>query len=119
MQGAAAADVVCSQATSPMVFPSTRVGTKAVQAVQVTSQPSAGINNAKRSHTFTFCLEHVTQGPYKVQGIVCLTAHSDAHCTWFILCVCVCICLILLMVVYLIQGCWMTVGLRVGDYANV
>lgn len=69
------------QATSPMVFPSTRVGTKAVQAVEVTSQPSAGITNAKRSHTFTFCLEHVTQGPYK--------------------------------------GCWMTVGLRVGDYANV
>lgn len=69
------------QAMSPMVFPSTRACTKAVQAVEVTPQRSAGSSTAKRSHTFTFCLEHVTQGPYK--------------------------------------GCWMTVGLRIGDYANV
>lgn len=107
------------QATSPLVFPSTRVGTKAVQAIEVTSQPSAGITNAKRSHTFTFCLEHVTQGPYKVHGTACPDAHSDSRCIWFILRISVCICSILLMVVYLMQGCWMTVGLRVGDYANV
>jgi hypothetical protein len=69
-----------------MVFPSTRVGTKAVQAVQVTSQPSAGMTTAKRSHTFTFCLEHVTQGPYKVHGII---ACPDAH-LWFVLRICVC-----------------------------
>ena len=102
-----------------MVFPSTRVGTKAVQAVEVTSQPSAGITNAKRSHTFTFCLEHVTQGPYKVLVLACPDVHSDVHCIWVMLCIFVCICSILLMVVYLMQGCWMTVGLRVGDYANV
>ena len=59
-----------------MVFPSTRVGTKAVQAVEVTSQPSAGITNAKRSHTFTFCLEHVTQGPYKVHGTLSLLVQT-------------------------------------------
>lgn len=69
------------QATSPMVFPSTRIGTRAVQSVEVTSPSREGMKAAKRSHTFTFCLEHVTQGPYK--------------------------------------GCWMTVGLRLGDYANV
>lgn len=110
---------VLLQATSPMVFPSTRVGTKAVQAVQVTSQPSAGMSNAKRSHTFTFCLEHVTQGPYKVGGTACPDAQSDAHCVCFMLRNCICICSILLIVVCLMQGCWMTVGLRVGDYANV
>lgn len=69
------------QATSPMVFPSTRTGERAVQTVEVMAQPSASQAASKRAHTFTFCLEHITQGPYK--------------------------------------GCWMTVGLRLGDYANV
>ena len=54
------------QATSPVVFPSSRIGTRAVQAVEVLAQPSAGHAASKRAHTFTFCLEHITQGPYKV-----------------------------------------------------
>lgn len=61
-----------------MVFPSTRACTRAVQAVEVTPQRSAGSSTAKRSHTFTFCLEHVTQGPFKVNAVVpchhCLNA---------------------------------------------
>ena len=62
------AGIVLMQATSPLVFPSTRTGSKAVQSVQVVSQ-TAGSNAAQRSHTFTFCLEHVTEGPYKVSQV--------------------------------------------------
>ena len=54
------------QATSPMVFPSTRTGERAVQTVEVMAQPSASHAMTKTAHTFTFCLEHITQGPYKV-----------------------------------------------------
>lgn len=118
-----------------MVFPSTRACTRAVQAIEVTPQRSTDSSAAKRSHTFTFCLEHVTQGPYKVNEI--------GYCL---------LCQMLNFMVIamskslstlsanlssprmpnmtalpafdpyqhlLFQGCWMTVGLRIGDYANV
>lgn len=49
-----------------MVFPGTRTGERAVQTVEVMAQPSANQAASKRAHTFTFCLEHITQGPYKV-----------------------------------------------------
>ena len=56
-----------------MVFPSTRTGERAVQTVEVMAQPSATHAASKRAHTYTFCLEHITQGPYKV--LSCLQTH--------------------------------------------
>lgn len=94
------------QATSPMVFPSTRTGERAVQTVEVMAQPSASQAASKRAHTFTFCLEHITQGPYKVASwLQAYYAHAHSSFTY--------------MSKAVVQGCWMTVGLRLGDYANV
>uniref|UniRef100_A0A383VGZ6 Uncharacterized protein n=1 Tax=Tetradesmus obliquus TaxID=3088 RepID=A0A383VGZ6_TETOB len=77
------------RACSEMVFPATRVGQRAVQAVEVlastrhssSSSSSAGDAGADglQRFTFTFCLELIHTGPYK--------------------------------------GCWMTVGVRPGNYA--
>ena len=89
-----------------MVFPSTRTGERAVQTVEVMAQPSAGLAASKRAHTFTFCLEHITQGPYKVvpgYEPIMLMLIRQVFC----------------MSKAALQGCWMTVGLRLGDYANV
>jgi hypothetical protein len=73
------------------VFPATRVGQRAVQAVEVlagarhssrsSSSSSGGSSaaDAMQRFTFTFCLELIHTGPYK--------------------------------------GCWMTVGVRPGNYA--
>jgi hypothetical protein len=71
------------------VFPATRVGQRAVQAIEVlattrqsSSNSSAGVDGAAgglQRFTFTFCLELIHTGPYK--------------------------------------GCWMTVGVRPGNYA--
>jgi len=77
------------QLTSPMSFPKQREGQRALQVVSVKAQrrpgdPLLGVGPGQeslRQYFFTFCLECISQGPYK--------------------------------------GCWMTVGLRVGDYANV
>eukprot|EP00879_Flechtneria_rotunda_P021727 GHRR01022911.1.p1 GENE.GHRR01022911.1~~GHRR01022911.1.p1 ORF type:complete len:251 (+),score=99.09 GHRR01022911.1:309-1061(+) len=94
------------RACSSMVFPATRVGQRAVQAVEVLAKPHLpGINGSSscsngnggsssqhgeqagadsefgelQRYTFTFCLEHIQSGPYK--------------------------------------GCWMTVGVRPGNYS--
>ncbi|KAK9824657.1 hypothetical protein WJX72_012116 [[Myrmecia] bisecta] len=75
------------QPISQLLFPSSRYGNKAVQAVEVIAkaeEPAASrqaSTKQQRRYTFTFCLERVDEGSYK--------------------------------------GCWMTVGLRVGDYASV
>lgn len=37
-----------------------------MQTVEVMTQPTPGTDMQKRPYTYTFCLEHVTQGPYKV-----------------------------------------------------
>lgn len=50
------------QVVSQLRFPSRRMGNKAVQAVRVTSS-----GDGPRSFTFTFCLERVEVGPYKVR----------------------------------------------------
>ena len=49
------------QAASPMIFPSSRMAHKAVQAVHVQQQDNQLIPLA-----FTFCLERIDTGPYKV-----------------------------------------------------
>lgn len=54
-----------AQAISKVVFPSSRSGNKAVQAVEVTAVQKK--DEAKlRPYVFTFCLERVDVGPYKV-----------------------------------------------------
>ena len=69
-----------------MVFPSSRTGERAVQTVEVMAQPSASDAASKRAHTFTFCLEHITQGPYKVCSCLpacfALASHHtyEPHC---------------------------------------
>lgn len=85
------------QMASQLVFPSQRHQSKAVAAVEVVpastaaaaaaaaaeaggGEGAAGEQQAAGKQLYTFCLERVTQGPYK--------------------------------------NCWMTVGVRVGDYAN-
>ena len=54
------------KAASGLVFPSARHGNKAVQAVRVEARPSeAGAQ--PQQFTFTFCLERIDAGPYKVR----------------------------------------------------
>ncbi|KAK9905556.1 hypothetical protein WJX75_002084 [Coccomyxa subellipsoidea] len=67
------------RAVSNVVFPSSRSGNKAVQAVEVIAMQHKG-EGRLRPFVFTFCLERVDVGPYK--------------------------------------GCWMTVGLRCGNYST-
>eukprot|EP00882_Tetradesmus_deserticola_P001583 GHRQ01001708.1.p1 GENE.GHRQ01001708.1~~GHRQ01001708.1.p1 ORF type:complete len:293 (+),score=94.20 GHRQ01001708.1:147-1025(+) len=75
------------RACSEMVFPATRAGKRAVQAVEVLagakhsngSSSGNGAADGLQRFTFTFCLELIQTGPYK--------------------------------------GCWMTVGVRPGNYA--
>jgi hypothetical protein len=53
------------QAVSNVVFPSSRSGNKAVQAVEVIAMQHKG-EGRLRPFVFTFCLERVDVGPYKV-----------------------------------------------------
>ena len=69
------------QPASGLVFPSRRHENKAVMAVTVTAgrgqqqqaaaaqhgQPGGGSQQDSRQYTFTFCLERVERGPYKVR----------------------------------------------------
>lgn len=58
------------QAISNVVFPSSRSGNKAVQAVEVQALQRKG-EARLRPYVFTFCLERVDVGPYKVLCLVC------------------------------------------------
>lgn len=53
------------QPASRLVFPSQRHGNKAVQAIQVEARPQ-GPGLQPQAFTFTFCLERIDVGPYKV-----------------------------------------------------
>lgn len=59
-----------------MAFPRQRAGERALQAVEVQSLRRAGdaAGGGLRPYTFTFCLEHVDRGPYKV----CLELSSSS-----------------------------------------
>lgn len=56
------------QAMSPMTFPLQRTGERALQAVEVVAARRQGdaSGGGLRPYTFTFCLERVDKGPYKV-----------------------------------------------------
>ena len=87
----------CLQAASPMLFPSSRMTHKAVQAVHVQRQDSNPVPLA-----FTFCLERIDTGPYKVHYV-----HPCGSCPKHGA----------QPQIALLQGCWLTVGVRVGNYA--
>lgn len=55
----------CLQPCSELLFPSRRKENRAVQVVEVQAQSRKGAN-AMRPYTFTFCLERIDVGPYKV-----------------------------------------------------
>ena len=63
------------QPSSALVFPKQRSGERALQAVTVTSARrraaavSGGEDGGLRPYTFTFCMERVQSGPYKVRGL--------------------------------------------------
>ncbi len=61
--------VLTMQAVSKVVFPSSRSGNKAVQAVEVQAVQQKG-EARLRPYVFTFCLERVDVGPYKVLFLV-------------------------------------------------
>lgn len=81
------AAAVCVCALLTQVFPPSRVGHRAVQAVEVLANSSSGGRKAGSSgsnehlqrYTYTFVLERITSGPYR--------------------------------------DCWLTVGVRPGNYA--
>ena len=50
---------------SQLIFPSERLGNKAIQVVQVEAR-TGGASGQLRPFTFTFCLERIDVGPYKV-----------------------------------------------------
>ena len=50
---------------SQLIFPSERLGNKAIQVVQVVARSGAS-SRQLRPFTFTFCLERIDVGPYKV-----------------------------------------------------
>jgi len=52
---------LCGQASSKVIFPSQRMSNKAMQAIKV-----EGGANRSQPYTFTFCMERVDLGPYKV-----------------------------------------------------
>ena len=52
----------CMQPRSQLLFPSQRKENRAVQVVEVRAPSS----DRQRPYTFTFCLERVDVGPYKV-----------------------------------------------------
>ena len=67
------------QPASPLVFPSQRTGERALQAVQVVGARKraavpGGSDGGLRPYTFTFCLERVQSGPYKVPSTCSLPA---------------------------------------------
>ena len=61
-----------AQPASALVFPKQRSGERALQAVQVVSARRRGAavpgssDSSWRPYTFTFCMERVQSGPYKV-----------------------------------------------------
>lgn len=67
------------QAISPMTFPQQREGQRALQAVEITAQRRSGdpqlagttdtAGSHLRKYTFTFCLERVSKGPFKVTAL--------------------------------------------------
>ena len=66
------------QPSSALVFPKQRSGERALQAVTVTSarrraSMPGGEDGGLRPYTFTFCMERVQSGPYKVRGLAPLT----------------------------------------------
>lgn len=61
---------LCLQPRSQMLFPSKRKENRAVQVVEVQA-PSRGGEPPRRPYTFTFCLERVDVGPYKVIAFDC------------------------------------------------
>ena len=87
----------CLQAASPMIFPSSRMAHKAVQAVHVQQQDNHSVPLA-----FTFCLERIDTGPYKVHYVLPSTCCPEQGAQ---------------PLTALLQGCWLTVGVRVGNYA--
>lgn len=60
------------QLSSPLLFPSQRSGERALQAVEVVSARRGGEDEGLRPYTFTFCLERVEAGPFKVRGLLML-----------------------------------------------
>ena len=52
-----------------MTFPRQRAGERALQAVEVLAarRPGDAAGSGVRPYKFTFCLERVEQGPYKVR----------------------------------------------------
>lgn len=68
------AALVWMQPTSPMSFPQQREGQRALQAVAVTAQRRPGDplldagtgQGNRRQYPFTFCLERISRGPFKV-----------------------------------------------------
>jgi len=52
----------CMQASSKVIFPSQRMSNKAMQAVKV----EGGLTRSQ-PYTFSFCMERVDVGPYKVR----------------------------------------------------
>jgi hypothetical protein len=63
------------QPASNLVFPSRRHENKAVMAVEVVAtrqqaqRPGQQAQQGNRTYTFTFCLERIDKGPYKVGGM--------------------------------------------------
>lgn len=94
------------QAASALRFPSKRFTHKAIQAVQV----QHGVTS-NREHVFTFCLERCDLGPYKV-----MQDTSRGQCPSFAMSpepICPSHC-----VLASLQGCWLVVGVRQGNYAK-
>ena len=116
-----------------MMFPSQRSGERALQAVEIVSARRGGDDEGLRPYTFTFCLERVQAGPYKVHAsspLKCMPRHrlhvaravsavQRMHLTFWIGSSRSCSVLQIRFPVCSLQNCWMTVGLRVGDYASV
>ena len=75
-----------SQPASALIFPKQRSGERALQAVQVVSArrrpaaPGATDDGGLRPYTFTFCMERVQSGPYKVRAITSF-GPSRMQCT--------------------------------------
>ena len=67
---------VCCVQPGELIFPSKRGENRAVQVVQVRAA-SRQQPPVVRAYTFSFCLERVDVGPYKV--IACLACFSRCH----------------------------------------
>ena len=86
---AKASAVLAPQSTSPVNFPQQREGQRALQAVVVTARRrpgdplldgGGGGRGDLRQYVFTFCLERVSRGPYKVRrGSLTIQAPTLPH----------------------------------------